>query len=245
MLPFFLLKSCETIIILLLLNLLNLFHDKKFPGLIKSFLYEYTHFRLLREKRQQCDVKGLGTRWCGAYSWFRIWSRPCWLIRLVYLSSYITPLWLSFFTSLITSYMAYFQVRKRVIIWNWKSTLAHRCRCIHCLKPYFKILKYFWKKIVCTFRHKVLVKRIFCVAMCKKDNCRCSNMTIYETFFLSFYTGQGKCSFPPKLFVRTYVHTKFSFWFFDILKYVLYSFHNRCVYTYESKHHLLSGFHLL
>jgi hypothetical protein len=218
MLPFFLLKSCETIIILLLLNLLNLFHDKKFPGLIKSFLYEYTHFRLLREKRQQCDVKGLGTRWCGAYSWFRIWSRPCWLIRLVYLSSYITPLWLSFFTSLISSYMAYFQVRKRVIIWNWKSTLAHRCRCIHCLKPYFKILKYFWKKSCVHSDTKFWWKEYF-VWLCVKKTIVDAPIWLFTRPFFVILLGPGKMFFSAQNFcanICTHEIFFLIFWHFKI-----------------------------
>jgi hypothetical protein len=75
---------------------------------------------------------------------------------------------------------------------------------------------------------------IFCV-LCKKDKFRYSNMTLH-VFFI-FYMGHIKCSFFPKN-LRSDIeclneHIK-NFQFFDILKFILYTFYNSFISSYAA-----------
>jgi hypothetical protein len=60
---------------------------------------------------------------------------------------------------------------------------------------------------VCTFiqfmfAHKISGKTNVMCGMCKEENFGCSNMTIHETFSLSFYTCHKKYTFLQTLFAN-------------------------------------------
>jgi hypothetical protein len=72
--------------------------------------------------------------------------------------------------------------------------------------------------------HEVLCEKdIFC-GLCKKDKFRYSNIVIYVTIFLSFYTCHKKCLFTAKLCEWAYIvqmyTVNFLSNFFNIIKFI-------------------------
>jgi hypothetical protein len=110
-----------------------------------------------------------------------------------------------------------------------KSTLAHGCRCTHYRKTYFKMFENFEKiyldihlDILCSFT-KFREKRIFFVASVKKDKFRCSNIAIYVSIFLVFFTHATQNVFSPQNFMGEHKLFRctlriFCIIFFNILK---------------------------
>jgi hypothetical protein len=92
---------------------------------------------------------------------------------------------------------------------------------------------------------KFCKKNIFFLGLCKKDNFLWYKITIYVTFFCLFYTGHKKCLFTPKLswmdIVRSDAYSEYFVRFFlkKLNTFKIY-FHNRSIWSYEPKHHVLS-----